>query len=191
MFKSRQEARPGVDVVVVGLVVVAQVKKKLFLGHPLSPKAPFYTFDDIKSLALLLNSKSRFISMLDIVAMTNPISSSQHLLIVSSSSIFFLPLCLTLILNASAGYTTGSSWCIRLTCLTLICEVFRYCLVQVWQNLRKRLSGWRPAIAFLQLFLFHSLLRLTSFLSQNRKLILKFRQWLLWPDSIVGLTDTE
>ena len=33
---------------------------------------------------------------------------------------------------------------------------------------KKDFSGWRPAIAFLYLFLFHSLLRLTSFLSQNK-----------------------
>ena len=35
---------------------------------------------------------------------------------------------------------------------------------------KKTFRGWRPAIAFLYLFLFHSLLRLTSLLSQNRKL---------------------
>ena len=34
--------------------------------------------------------------------------------------------------------------------------------------LKKDFSGWRPAIAFLYLFLFHSLLRLTSFLSQYK-----------------------
>ena len=33
---------------------------------------------------------------------------------------------------------------------------------------KKDFSGWRPAIAFLYLFLFHSLLRLTSFLSQYK-----------------------
>ena len=33
---------------------------------------------------------------------------------------------------------------------------------------KKKTSGWRPAIAFLYLFLFHSLLCLTSFLSQNK-----------------------
>ena len=32
-------------------------------------------------------------------------------------------------------------WCIRLTRLTLVCEVIRYRLVQVWQNLNKRLFG--------------------------------------------------
>ena len=50
--------------------------------------------------------------------------------------------------------------------LTLVCEVIKYRLVQV-QNLQD-FSGWRPAIAFLYLFLFHSFLRLTSFLSQNK-----------------------
>ena len=60
-------------------------------------------------------------------------------------------------------------WCIRLTRLTLVCEVIRYRLVQVRQNLKKKdFSGWRPAIAFLYFFLFHSLLRLTSFLSQYK-----------------------
>ena len=60
-------------------------------------------------------------------------------------------------------------WCIRLTRLTLVCEVIRYRLVQVRQNLKKDFSGWQPAIAFLSyLFLFHSLLRLTSFLSQYK-----------------------
>ena len=61
-------------------------------------------------------------------------------------------------------------WCIRLTCLTLVCEVIRYRLVQVRQNLKKkkRLSSWWPAVAFLYLFLFHSLLRLTSFPSQYK-----------------------
>ena len=44
----------------------------------------------------------------------------------------------------------------------------RYRLVQVRQNLKKKTSGWRPAIAFLYLFVFHSLLRLTSFLSQYK-----------------------
>ena len=34
--------------------------------------------------------------------------------------------------------------------------------------LKTKLPGWRPSIAFLNLFLFHSLLRLTSFLSQNQ-----------------------
>ena len=59
--------------------------------------------------------------------------------------------------------------CIRLTRLTLVCEVIRYRLVQVRQNLKKKnFSGWRPAIAFLYLFLFHSLLRLTFFLSQYK-----------------------
>ena len=34
--------------------------------------------------------------------------------------------------------------------------------------LKTKLPGWRPSIAFLYLFLFHSLLLLTSFLSQNQ-----------------------
>ena len=34
--------------------------------------------------------------------------------------------------------------------------------------LKTKIPGWRPSIAILYLFLFHSLLRLTSFLSQNR-----------------------
>ena len=34
--------------------------------------------------------------------------------------------------------------------------------------LKTKLPGWRPSIAILYLFLFHSLLRLTSFLSQNQ-----------------------
>ena len=33
---------------------------------------------------------------------------------------------------------------------------------------KKKISDWQPAVAFLFLFLFHSLLRLTSFLSQNK-----------------------
>ena len=45
---------------------------------------------------------------------------------------------------------------------------YRYRLVQVRQNLKKDFSGWRPTIAFLYLFLFHSLLRLISFLSQYK-----------------------
>ena len=49
--------------------------------------------------------------------------------------------------NASAGCTTGPSswdwpswrrWCIQLTRLTLVCEVIRYRLVQVRQNLKKK-----------------------------------------------------
>ena len=60
-------------------------------------------------------------------------------------------------------------WCIRLTCLTLVCEVIRYCLVQVRQILKKKdFLGWRPAITFLYLFLFHPLLRLSFFLSENK-----------------------
>ena len=39
-----------------------------------------------------------------------------------------------------------------------------------------RLTGWRPAIAFLYLFLFHSLLRLISFLSQKQKSIERERE---------------
>ena len=34
--------------------------------------------------------------------------------------------------------------------------------------LKTKISGWRPSIAFLYLFLFHSLLHLTFFLSQNQ-----------------------
>ena len=52
--------------------------------------------------------------------------------------------------------------------LTLVCEVIRYRLVQVRQKPKKDFSGWRPAIALLYLFLFHSLLCLTSFLSQYK-----------------------
>ena len=72
-------------------------------------------------------------------------------------------------------------WCIRLTRLTLVCEAIRYRLVQVWQNLKKRLrvgglespfsisSSFillfillrQPASAFLYLILFHSPLHLT------------------------------
>ena len=62
-------------------------------------------------------------------------------------------------------------WCIRLTRLTLVCEVIRYRLVQVRQNQKKDFLGWRPAIAFLYLFLFHSPLCLTSFLSQYKNKI--------------------
>ena len=39
--------------------------------------------------------------------------------------------------NAFAGYTTPR-WCIRLTRLTLVCEVIGYCLVQVRQNLKNK-----------------------------------------------------
>ena len=55
-----------------------------------------------------------------------------------------------------------------LTRLTVVCEVIRYRLVQVRQNLKKDFSGWRSAIAFLYLFLFHSLLRPSSFPSQYK-----------------------
>ena len=61
-------------------------------------------------------------------------------------------------------------WCIRLTHLTLVCEVIR---CRAWfksekkTNKKKDFSGWQPPIAFLYLFLCHSLLRLTSFLSQK------------------------
>ena len=48
---------------------------------------------------------------------------------------------------------------------TILKEVIRYRLVQSpTKSQKKDFSGWRPAIAFLYLFLFHSLLRL-SFLS--------------------------
>ena len=59
-------------------------------------------------------------------------------------------------------------WYIRQTRLTLVCEVIRYRLVQVHKISKKDFSGWRPAIAFLHLFIFHSLLRLTSFPSQYK-----------------------
>ena len=78
--------------------------------------------------------------------------------------------------------------CIRLTRLTLVCEVIRYRLVQAWQNLKKRLrvgglqspfsisSSFvllfillrQPAIAFLYLILVHAPLHLTSFLCQSK-----------------------
>ena len=53
---------------------------------------------------------------------------------------------------------------------TLVCEVIRYRLIQVRQNLNKKknFSGWRPAMAFLYLFLYHFFTRLSSFLSQNK-----------------------
>ena len=68
-------------------------------------------------------------------------------------------------------------WCIRLTRLTLVCEVIRYRLVQVRQNQKKDFSGWRPAIAFLYLFLFHSLLCLTYFLSFSIQNMLNILPW--------------
>ena len=57
---------------------------------------------------------------------------------------------------------------IRLTRLTLVYKVIRYRLVQVQQNKKKDRSCSRPASAFLFLFFFHSLLHLTSFLSQYK-----------------------
>ena len=59
----------------------------------------------------------------------------------------------------------------RLTRLTLICEVIRYRLVQIRQNPKKRLFGLAARNRLsLSLFLFHSLLRLTSFLSQYKNI---------------------
>ena len=55
--------------------------------------------------------------------------------------------------------------------MTLVCKVIRHRLVQVRQNLKKDFSGWQPSIAFLYLFLFHSLLRLTSSFSQYKNLM--------------------
>ena len=69
--------------------------------------------------------------------------------------------------NALAGYTSWSSIS-DLHVHSLICEMIRYRLVQVRKNLKNGFSGWRPSIAFLYCFLFHSLLRLTSFLSQHK-----------------------
>ena len=43
-----------------------------------------------------------------------------------------------------------------------------FCLAICNATLLQSILGWRPSIAFLYLFLFHSLLRLTSFLSQNQ-----------------------
>ena len=62
-------------------------------------------------------------------------------------------------------------WVYPANALTLVCEVIRYRLVQVRQNLKKKkkdFSGWQPAIAFLYPFLFHFLLCLISFCSQNK-----------------------
>ena len=94
--------------------------------------------------------------------------------------------------NALAGYTTGPSasswwwsggvhvscvrrmtrmvrWCIRLTRLIL---VFKAITGTAWfksdKISKKDFSGWQPTMALLYLFLFRSLLRLTSFLSQNQ-----------------------
>ena len=60
-------------------------------------------------------------------------------------------------------------WCIRLMRLTLACEVIRCHWFKSDKILKKKkkTSGWRAAIAFLYLFLFHSLLRHTSLLSQE------------------------
>ena len=58
-------------------------------------------------------------------------------------------------------------WCSRLTRLTFVCEVRRYRLVQDKIS-NEKTSGWQPAIAFLYLFLFHSLLCLTFFLSRTK-----------------------
>ena len=41
-------------------------------------------------------------------------------------------------------------------------------IASLTKSQEKDFSGWRPAIAFLYFFLFHSLLRLTSFLSQYK-----------------------
>ena len=54
---------------------------------------------------------------------------------------------------ALAGYTTGPSsrmvrWCIRLTRLTLVCEVIRYRLVQVRQNQKKTFRVGGPQSPF-------------------------------------------
>ena len=67
--------------------------------------------------------------------------------------------------------------CIRLTCLTFVCEVIRYRLVQVRQNLKKDFSnsGWRPTIAFLYLFLFSPLHPYTH---RTQRLV-----WVPWCDS--------
>ena len=43
-----------------------------------------------------------------------------------------------------------------------------FCLAICNATLLQSILSWRPSIAFLYLFLFHSLLRLTSFLSQNQ-----------------------
>ena len=66
--------------------------------------------------------------------------------------------------------------CIRLTQRALVCEAIRYSLGQVSKqtklekNFKKDYSGRRTVIAFLYLFLFRSLLRLSSnpFLSQTK-----------------------
>ena len=72
------------------------------------------------------------------------------------------------------GWSGGVSvrmvrWCIRLTILTLVCEVIRYRLVQVQQNLKKKKKNtfWvgGPQSPFT---IFLSLLRLISFLSQTK-----------------------
>ena len=43
-----------------------------------------------------------------------------------------------------------------------------FCLAICNATLLQSILGWRPSIAFLYIFLFHSLLCLTSFLSQNQ-----------------------
>ena len=43
--------------------------------------------------------------------------------------------------KAKVPVTMGVRWCVRLTRLTLLCEVIRYRLVQIRQNLKKRLFG--------------------------------------------------
>ena len=78
-------------------------------------------------------------------------------------------------------------WCIQQARLTLVCEVIRYRSVWVRQNSQKDFSGWRPAIAFLYLFLFRSLLHLTSFLSQSKNQMCFLDQRRIFPWKISNL----
>ena len=72
-------------------------------------------------------------------------------------------------------------WCIRLTRLTLDCEVIRYCLVKSDKISKKDFSGWRPAIAFLYFFLSFSpssyFLSFSMQKSRHCPLQVHFRLW--------------
>ena len=91
-------------------------------------------------------------------------------------------------------------WCILLTRLTLVCEVIRYHLIQIRQNLKKDFLGWRPTKAFLSLplscspssyFLSFSLQKVRRSYWRKackswRKELQKFSIWQVIFDSSVG-----
>ena len=130
----------------------------LYMFPPISPTGSFVLFCDLLYLLLVV--------CLSICARVVHVSTIMDILPGYRGTyiyIFFL---------GGGGYVL-SGHCSRQQISVIYERVlilgFTFFFLNRKEKSQKDFSGWRPAIAFLYLVLFHSLLRLTSFLSQNEK----------------------